>query len=133
MDLKQSQELINLVTTQLEEIRKSMPHEELGILNVRIQNLLERVDDLKTETAELRSLIMDSKSGLVFKLNDMVNRYDTMHEKVDVIYGKQEDFLTVKNEYDHVVRFKENFIKLLWIIVGTASAVIIKLVFNIGL
>lgn len=112
---------------QIDQVRKAIPEHEVAILANNVSHLLEEFEELKADAKNIKDTIVNPPDGIAYKLERasaerqaLISRLDDVEEAIDSIDTLQEGLT-------EVLRFKQNLLKLMWLLVGTGLAIALEM------
>lgn len=126
----QNDYLIKKILDELDAIKDSIPEREIGIINSRLENVLNQMVELKDDAGKIKSVILDHPSGVAFKVTELSEKMTSIRDELNSGMEKVENVISdinnIKIEQDEFSRFKANIVKIMWIVVTAVAGLIAK-------
>jgi len=106
-------EVLQSVLNELKHIKTHMPNGEMKII-------VSDMKDLKEDLSEMKYMMLNPEDGVVVKTNQNTAFRTKMEDN-------EKEFISKMNELEDIKRWKASVTKALWIIFGSLTAIVIRI------
>ena len=110
------------ILEQIEDLRKKIPNGEITLLTKSIEDLQTSQKDLKYDIRDLKRQLLDPDDGVVVRVNKNSATRKYWNNRNDEV---ESSFANIK----HLLNWKSNVNKALWIVYGSIVGLVIKILF----
>jgi len=115
---------IKQIFQKLDKISENIPNGEINLIKDKFELLAQNQNELKDDIRRIKKILLDPEEGLIVKLNKAIE----LSEKQENF--KSNTLITKIQTISELESFKDNVIKILWILFATMAGIILNLIFK---